>query len=89
MFNCIDNYSFISVSGCVCMGPSALLFPRQIILLRLPCLHVHNILFLFVTFETVSTGIPVSFASNTNRMDKTEILLVVALDTCKLSKNFV
>jgi hypothetical protein len=27
MFNLIDNYSFISVNGCVGSGPSALLFP--------------------------------------------------------------
>jgi hypothetical protein len=27
MFNFIDIYSFISVSGCVGMDPSALLFP--------------------------------------------------------------
>ena len=27
MFNFIDIYNFIPVSGCVCMGPSALLFP--------------------------------------------------------------
>ena len=27
MFNFIYIYSFIPMSGCVCMGPSALLFP--------------------------------------------------------------
>jgi hypothetical protein len=27
MFNCIYIYSFIPMSGCVGMGPSALLFP--------------------------------------------------------------
>jgi hypothetical protein len=27
MFNCIDIYSFIPVSGCLGRGPTALLFP--------------------------------------------------------------
>jgi hypothetical protein len=34
MFNLIDIYSFISASGCVGMGSSALLFPGPIMLLK-------------------------------------------------------
>jgi len=36
MFNFIDIYSFIPVSGCVGMGPSALLCPVPIMLLIWP-----------------------------------------------------
>jgi len=38
MFNFIDNYTYISVNGCVCMSPSALLcLLGLIMLLRWPC----------------------------------------------------
>jgi len=43
MFNFIDICSFIPVSGCVGMGPSALLCPEPLMLLRLPCMRIqHN-----------------------------------------------
>jgi hypothetical protein len=39
MFNFIDNYSFIPVSGCVDMDPSELLCPGHNMLLRRPSLR--------------------------------------------------
>jgi len=38
MFNFIDIYSFIHVSGCVGMGPSGLFVRGPIMLLRRPCI---------------------------------------------------
>jgi len=40
MFNSIDMYSFITVSGCVGLSPSALLSPGAIMLLRRPSVCV-------------------------------------------------
>ena len=42
MFNFIDIYSFIPLSGCVGMGPSALFCRGSILLLRRPCSSVVN-----------------------------------------------
>jgi hypothetical protein len=55
MFNCIDIYSFIPVSGCLGRGPIALLFPgayyaikTALVISTLPCkknqcLNIKNI----------------------------------------------
>ena len=61
MFNCIDIYSFIPVSGCLGRGPTALLFPgayyaikTALVISTLPCKIAEQVVNYYIVNTLVS-----------------------------------